>query len=266
MDSDRTFLVRGNGHKWVVRVEKEPKPRTVRIPVVQARAHSVGVLVPKLLGHGSVDVENIEYYWIAEEFVDGTIFEAAEFNDRSLRSVIEEFRRQLRRLHSIEVDGFWSLRSDIKSARDTWQSWIGLEIEKAEGVAERFPNLPISSIRDIAVEFTKLYDGPSRLCHGDFKWNNILINDYRLSAVIDWEGAVSNDPAHDIGYWYSWHDELPWLERLLEAYGSEDKATLKTRVFAHAVLAQSEFVGDLPEHSPTSVALNIERFNEALGQ
>ena len=264
MDSDRTFLVQGDGGQWVARIEKDPRPRTRRIPIVQARAQSVGVRVPQLLGHGSIETNDGEYYWILEEFVTGSILEAAEMGDQILSSIFAEFGEQLRLLHSIEVDGYWSLRPDTESARLTWNSWIEQEIEKAESAAKYFPGLPMSSIRDVANELAKLYDGPACLCHGDFKWNNVLIDDGRLSAIIDWEGAVSNDPAHDIGYWYSWHDELRWLQDLMGAYRPADPVALTRRIYAHAVLAQSEFVCDMPEHAPKSVVLNIERFNDAL--
>jgi aminoglycoside phosphotransferase (APT) family kinase protein len=43
---------------------------------------------------------------------------------------------------------------------------------------------------------------PARLLHGDFRTGNLLVEDGRLVAVLDWEFAGWGDPAADLG-WFS---------------------------------------------------------------
>lgn len=55
---------------------------------------------------------------------------------------------------------------------------------------------------------------PARLCHRDFRTGNILVDDGRLAAVLDWEFAGWSDPAQDLG-WVSapcWRFRRPDLE------------------------------------------------------
>jgi aminoglycoside phosphotransferase (APT) family kinase protein len=47
------------------------------------------------------------------------------------------------------------------------------------------------------------YDGPPVWIHGDLMAGNLLVQDGRLSAVIDWGGLGTGDPAPDLSpaYW-----------------------------------------------------------------
>lgn len=52
------------------------------------------------------------------------------------------------------------------------------------------------------------------LCHRDFRTGNIMAEDGRLSAVLDWEFAAWSDPAEDIGWFCAgcWRFRRPDLE------------------------------------------------------
>ncbi len=42
--------------------------------------------------------------------------------------------------------------------------------------------------------------GDNRLCHGDYRTGNYLVEEGRLSGILDWEFAGWSDPAEDIGW------------------------------------------------------------------
>lgn len=42
--------------------------------------------------------------------------------------------------------------------------------------------------------------GPPALVHGDTKLSNLMWEDYRISAMLDWEMALNGDPLSDLGY------------------------------------------------------------------
>lgn len=60
---------------------------------------------------------------------------------------------------------------------------------------------------------------PRTLVHGDYGLNNLLIDNDKVSTILDWEFAHVGNPAYDLGYFYFQAKSLgPW-EHFLEAYG-----------------------------------------------
>ena len=45
--------------------------------------------------------------------------------------------------------------------------------------------------------------GAPVLCHGDFRTGNYLVEDYRLSCILDWEFSSWGDPGEDVGWFCS---------------------------------------------------------------
>jgi aminoglycoside phosphotransferase (APT) family kinase protein len=71
---------------------------------------------------------------------------------------------------------------------------------------------------------------PRALLHGDFRLGNLLVDERKLTAVIDWELCHVGDPVEDLGWmcarsWRFGADQNPALgvgsrERLLDAYAA----------------------------------------------
>jgi aminoglycoside phosphotransferase (APT) family kinase protein len=79
-------------------------------------------------------------------------------------------------------------------------------------------------------------DAPGRpvLLHGDIGFHNFLIDDGRLSAVVDWEFAHIGDPADDVGYVRnSVGNSLDWGEFMAayRAAGGPDLSEERVRFF-----------------------------------
>ncbi|CAN5555071.1 hypothetical protein BH24ACT4_BH24ACT4_19300 [soil metagenome] len=62
---------------------------------------------------------------------------------------------------------------------------------------ERRPALELG-LRRLAA--TRPEQGPEAVVHGDFRVGNLLIDDSRLTAVLDWELAHRGDPVEDLGW------------------------------------------------------------------
>ena len=56
------------------------------------------------------------------------------------------------------------------------------------------------------------------LVHGDYGLNNLLIDNERVSAILDWEFMHIGNPAYDLGYFYYMAESLTSWQDFLEAY------------------------------------------------
>ena len=67
----------------------------------------------------------------------------------------------------------------------------------------------------------KLYDnGPRSLVHGDYGLNNLLIEDERVTGILDWEHSHVGNPSYDLGYFHPMAETLASWSLFLDAYAN----------------------------------------------
>lgn len=120
-----------------------------------------------------------------------------------LRDVVQ----QLARIHQTRVD---PADDDVRqchladmAAYETRTQAVRAEIAiwRAGAAAFGLPPSPLLT-RVLAWLEANVPDTPGRpvLLHNDFGLHNILVEDGRLSCVLDWEGALMGDPAEDLAW------------------------------------------------------------------
>jgi len=114
----------------------------------------------------------------------------ADWEDRTLGS---ELVRYLVSIHAVAADRVESLlpQRDFPALVGHWR-----------GVQEE-----MSLVRDPVIEEAYVWllerppsPVPASLVHGDYRIGNCLIDEGRISAILDWELAFCGDPRFDIGY------------------------------------------------------------------
>ena len=63
------------------------------------------------------------------------------------------------------------------------------------------------------------------LVHGDFGYSNVLAQDGRITAVLDWMSAMYGDFLYDVAWLDFWSAADGWRERFAEHYRSNGRAT-----------------------------------------
>lgn len=263
-----TFLIGDGRRVRVARVAKTPSSRMRRIPAVQERARSAGISAPRILAHGAEQIDADEWIWIVEEHIQGDHYLPEELDDSCRRATAVDVGRQLRLLHSIEIDGFWRLADDLSTAEyPTCAAWIDSQRPNLEAAAEIFTigSAEVAQISEVFVEVGSSYHGSGCLCHGDYSSDNLLVKDNRLVAAIDWENAVACDPAYDVAYWYHWHSNERWLEEFLAGYDPLAYDEFRRRTIASALLALDFVVWYAVDQSDRGAATDsLRRLHENL--
>ena len=200
--SNLTYLVADGSHQWVVR----------RPPLghVLATAHDMGreytvmtalretdVPVPTTLAHCTdEDVLGAPFYVM--EHVVGTPYRTAaqleELGEDRTRLVSTRMVETLAALHAVDPQA------------------VGLgEFGRPEGFLARQvrrwrKQIEASHSRDLAgldeliglLEGTDPPEQPPGIVHGDYRLDNLLVEDDEVRAVIDWEMATLGDPVTDV--------------------------------------------------------------------
>jgi len=236
-----TFLAGTSDGFWVVRVDAAPGERLQRAVAAQQQAQMLGFPTPAIAAHDrttiSAGVNAGDYSWSVEEFVQGVEFDPPGF-DPTMRPVIgRDVGEQLRKLHAFAMPKFGLLPPNAADQSPTIATWLAnrrARLESALPLVLNAPNLPHRFNEAFALLHT--YTGTPRLCHGDFAGTNVLVNETRLVAAVDWEWACGGDPALDFAWWYFWHDDQTTLDAMIEGYAPEESPLFTQRVFAYALL------------------------------
>lgn len=233
----RSFLAAASDHFWVVRVEQAPGYQLQRAWAGQQAATNAGFPTAELMAYEQTATEQGEYVWSVEAFAQGVEFDPPGF-DATMRPVIgRHVGEQLHNLHSIVLPLFGLRPPGASDQATTIQGWLAQQQERVQQALTLAAPLPQLATRWAAAqEILHSYSDTPRLCHGDFAGTNVLVNETKLVAAVDWEWAKGGDPALDFAWWYFWHEDQPTLQAMIEGYAPTDQTAFCQRVSAYALL------------------------------
>ncbi|MEO7912364.1 MAG: aminoglycoside phosphotransferase family protein [Roseiflexaceae bacterium] len=242
--TDRTFRVADAERQWVLRVETLPATQLPRAVAAQRLAQSARVAVPDIVAF-ELPHAGSGYCWSLEHFLAGTAFDHSGFQNQATRDAAHDLGRQLRSLHTLEIDGLGLIpREEVYPHR----------VERALDVI----HAPAADrlVIERAYSFIKASrPSAARLCKNDCAGTNILVQHGKVAGIIDWEWAWGGDPAWDIAYWQLHNNQPRALDYLIAGYQPDDPAALRRRVTAQQVACAIELISVFSE--------NVQIFDQA---
>jgi aminoglycoside phosphotransferase (APT) family kinase protein len=180
----------------------------VRQAKIMASLAGTDVAVPPIIWYG----DEAEFFG-RPYFVDGFV-EGFKLADVTLP------RQEAQRLARVAIATLAALhRVDWKARRDAWgePSPLSEEMKRLDHLLDR-PTLDPATVARAPELREKLRatipETPRIGCvHGDFQWSNILFNDGRVVALIDWEIALCGPTLLDLGWLCLFNDRDSWMGR-----------------------------------------------------
>jgi hygromycin-B 7''-O-kinase len=146
--------------------------------------------------------------------------EPARFVDGDPVSVSLQLGAHLRELHTITFDNFGYIETRVTSPVETNLEYMQRRIQRKVGSGP--PALRDGLARYFA-EREDVFAGceTAVLCHNDAHDANVLVEDGRITGLLDWENAVAADPILDLAKSYAFSDgrSEDTLDALVEGYG-----------------------------------------------
>jgi aminoglycoside phosphotransferase (APT) family kinase protein len=227
--SRETWLVEGEGERWIMR--RDPEGSVSLVPIAEEfflidRAREAGVPVPEPVALEQAG-GRFGSAGMLMSFVEGTsvaprILRKPEF-EQARAGLARQLAEALARIHSIDPAELEGVLPDpgpdpALEQIDEWERQLDEIGEPLPGV-----ELGLRWLRANAPE-----PAEPRLVHGDFRLGNFIVDESGLAAVIDWELAHLGDPAEDIGWlcirsWRFGNDDRPvagvgQLDEFLSSY------------------------------------------------
>ena len=147
---------------------------------------------------------------------------------RYLKQMVVAGGALLTKVHGVRTRGFGYTNASGEGANRTWREVFRRRIERPDACLEvaRRRGLDEAIVERAFEEIERHAAGVSevepRLIHGDFGPKHIFVDGERITGIIDWGEARSDDRVEDFAWWNFWfRDEAP-LAWLIEGY--EDRS------------------------------------------
>jgi len=218
-------ITTADGKQIIVRISHKEDPRFEAERWALDAARKAGVPTPHVFLVERAQFDDRSVTFCIEEKLPGVPLETLLTNG-SIRPerAIKQLGEVLSQIHSVRVDGLGYLQPNGKGW-DIPLSKIMLDLLEQEPElmqAAKQWEVPFGEIEQglkLLEDHTNLYhwDEPS-LTHGDFMPAHILIDDDRISGVIDFQECSGNHPVFDFINWDThWGDRVPSVE-LMSSY------------------------------------------------
>jgi len=219
IDRDREVIVRINRDSGA-----ESRFQSERWALDQAE--KADVPVPRILLVESMQLDGKPAGISVEERLPGIPLDefAKHASEKELAEILERAGTLLSRVHSVKTEGFGEID---EQGRGEHASLAGIFSEAnlservllaAAEAASLDPHI-VKRARHILDEFPKRYAPVApHLLHGDFAPKHLLVQDGKITGIIDFENARGGDPVQEFANWqFFFEDEYP-IDSLQKGY------------------------------------------------
>jgi aminoglycoside phosphotransferase (APT) family kinase protein len=145
-----------------------------------------------------------------------------------IRAVSRQLGQSLRRLHAVRLDGFGFINTarlaasgDVRRLDARYADYFGKRLADHVGYLRGHGLLEAEACDEVLGLFRRhaprLDLAQGVLVHRDAALWNILGTPDRITAIVDWDDAVSGDPADDLGILRCLYDDA-FMEGVLQGY------------------------------------------------
>lgn len=220
-ESARPFLVEVGGDQLVIRFDRS-ELRFLKDRRAARRFGAVGLPIPETLEVG----QNGPWHYSLCRAVAGR-----PLGHRRLRAnkrLADELARVMRTIHAHPIEDTEGFGDWDESGRAPFRSWRAFLESRSEALECTYPDAFLyGSMLD-----TELFDAACEeveklvpacpeqrhLIHGDFGFDNVLVEGDRVTAILDWGESLYGDPLYDLAhlsFWAPRRGPLPFVAAFL---------------------------------------------------
>ncbi|MGD9108256.1 MAG: phosphotransferase [Gammaproteobacteria bacterium] len=175
------------------------------------------LLIPKILKHGKY---NNELYYAITLKCKGVTHDKIK-NPKNILPEIIKIIETMRAIDVTNYRGFGLLDENGQGQYDSWREAI------MSFYNHKFPNIEIKKfINDAVLEkiFNLLEFIPETkyLVHGDFGFDNLVVDNDKITGVLDWAESKYGDFLYDVAWLDFWSDDIKYA-RIFKNYYTANK-------------------------------------------
>jgi Ser/Thr protein kinase RdoA (MazF antagonist) len=175
----------------------------------------------------AVDLVDLSRRWCPWDYeilqeAEGTPLKALDHDDALIVPLLQTLGNIVARLHDIRTEGFGlvdvrplaaepSKPQPLCGVHTSWCAYLTVRLPEQVGTCVDLGALTVAEAEAVFRLFelfpTVCPPSPPSLLHGDLGNHNVFGDGAAITALIDWEDALSGDPVFDIAFWATFHPE-----------------------------------------------------------
>jgi aminoglycoside phosphotransferase (APT) family kinase protein len=206
-----------------------------------------GVPVPNVY-HTDVEMKRYPVMFQIMDLIEGKSLSVYHRNNElQVDKVAYELGIYMRRLHSVKMDGFGFVDTDllkktgtVKCLDEKYPEYFYKRLDDHLEYLSRNDLLSLGTIDEIRQLFRKysslLNLDTGVLVHRDLALWNVLGTPDRITAIIDWDDAVGGDPADDLGILQCFYED-DFMAHVFSGYFGDEKMSqdFQIRIWLHTL-------------------------------
>ena len=187
--------------------------------------------IPKIMKAGYYN----EYYYAVSPFYPGEAFESLPADD--LEQTIPDFLSMMNALRSVSLDSVTGFGTLTPAGNGTFHSWsealLDVNNDRPDSLIHGWKE-KLSENPDARCKYDQFYERLTELVkycpeqksviHSDLLYNNLLVHNNKISAVLDWGCAMIGDPVYDIAIfeffepWFPAFTQVNLIQRMKQSF------------------------------------------------
>jgi len=198
---------------------------------IASKWSSSALPVPQII---KIDRYGDQYYAISQ-FFPGEAFE--KLSPPELEKTIPSFLSMMTAIHSINLDtmaGFGCITSEGRGAYNSWsKALLDVNNDRPDSLTHGWKKI-LERSPEVLRKYNHFYDQLAKLVqycpeqknliHSDLLYQNLLVHNNQVSAVLDWGCAMIGDPLYDIAIfnffepWFPAFSEVDLIKKMRQSY------------------------------------------------
>lgn len=235
-----------SGRSVIVRISRNENAGFDHEAWAISKVREVGVPAPGMLLVKEVTIDEAPTAVCVQEKLKGEPLERGRVDygalDRSLlRKYMQQAGEVLSRIHSVPMRGYGYFDKQGKGEHASFQVMMSRRLEmQRDNMANFLKNGVDKELLEDAFgilekEGKGIGEFNPVLSHNDFGPKHIMVDDEKVTGILDWGEAVGHSPVNDFAGFLLWYPEIP-LDAVKEGYGQreifDDKFEATTRTLA----------------------------------
>lgn len=203
----------------IVRISRFDDPRYEAEKWAMQQCQVVGVPTPTVFSVSKEQCNNRELSFCVEEKMSGEalsdLLKSGRLTPNEQQGLIDSLGEIIGNVHAIKINGFGYLQPRGDAWPIQWRKIMLDLLDQTEQLHQHARQVGIDSATiDTALQLLRegdrLYDySDSRLTHGDFGAEHVLVTKGKITGIIDMQGCSGNHPLLDFVWWqFYWGKQI----------------------------------------------------------
>lgn len=186
-NDQKVYLIESSSEKYILKIPKTDLTKIENEEFALTILSSLDIPIPKLI------YKNSEF--LIETYIEGSLLSKNDSDNLYI-----QLGRFINKIHSIKLNGFGEIKNGKGEHKREYEylfSWLNLDKNKNNNLLEKY-NFELFFKENLEIINSKY----SYFLHGDISYSNIIINNNKITGIIDFGDSIAGPIEYDLALFF----------------------------------------------------------------